>query len=338
MHQPYLHVTMMPRRTHLTSSRWPAFPLALALLLSSTPTLAQTLAPSQQTEWDHQREEGKSASQAGQWQKARDAYHAAWQLKQDWKLAANLGRAEFQVGRYRDAAEHLAYCIREAPPGLSREAPAEWNALRDLLQKARGKVEALAITVEPAGAEVVVGGVVVGRAPLRDPVFVEPGMVTIEARMAGYATGRVSLTAGAGKEEAVKLVLAAPVSVPVKVVEQPAGVERPRVSGKQLAGFVAAGVGVVGLGIGGVTGIMALGKYGETWNGCSRSAAHCPQENTDAARAGTALTAASTTAFALGLVGAGVGTYLLWTTWPRRGSVGLTTLPGGGGLTVTSAF
>lgn len=293
----------------------------------STPALAQpsSLTPAQQTELAKHRDEGKAASKANLWDKARDAYKAAWQLKRDWKTAANLGRAEFQLGKHRDAAEHLTYAIREAPPSLAQEAPAEWNVLREMLQRARAKVGALNIAVEPAGAEVQVGGLPVGKAPLQAPVFVEPGQVAIDARAPGYAVGKVSVSAVGGEEESVKLVLAWD-----KSAERQGGMSR-----KRQAGFVAAGVGVAGLAVGTVTGIFALIKHHDAWK-CG--ALGCNQSNYDAADAGKKLTAASTVAFALGLAGGGVATWLLWTTWPRKSSVGLTILPGGGGLTVNSSF
>jgi hypothetical protein len=234
----------------MTSSPALLLVLAFAIVLPSAPAFAQSsaLTPGQQTEWDKKREEGKAASQANLWNKARDAYRAAWQIKQDWKVAANLGRAELQLGKHRDAAEHLAYAVREAPPSLAQDAPAEWNALRDLLQTAQNKVGRLSITVEPVGAEVVVAGLPVGIAPLSGPVFVDSGTVAVDARAPGYVVGSVSVNAGAGKEETVRLVLvlmpaAAPTPLAKPVESRAAG----GMSGKRLAGIVIGGVGVAGL-------------------------------------------------------------------------------------------
>jgi hypothetical protein len=182
---------------------------ACALPPPPAPLAAPALTPAQEAEWEKKRAEGKAAAQSFQWAKARDAYAKTWAIKQDWKLAANLGRAELNVGKHRDAAEHLDYFMREAPPNLATETPDEWKELRDMLAKARVKVGALVITVEPAGAEVPVNGLPVGKAPLPGPVFVEPGAVVVEARADGYALGNASVKAVAGKEEAVRLVLTA---------------------------------------------------------------------------------------------------------------------------------
>lgn len=166
-----------------------------------------TLTPAQQIEWDKRRAEGKTAAQAFQWAKARDAYQKAWAIKQDWKVAANLGRSELNLSKHRDAAEHLTYALREAPQSVATEAPEEWNDLREMLARARARVGALVINVEPAGAEVLVNGLPVGKAPLPGAVFVEPGPVVVEARAAGYALANASMKVAAGKEEPVRLVL-----------------------------------------------------------------------------------------------------------------------------------
>ena len=73
--------------------------------------------------------------------------------------------------------------------------------------KARAKVGALAITVDPPGAEVLVNGLSVGKTPLQDVVFVDPGPVFVEARLAGYTSRKDSRTLAPGKREDVKFLL-----------------------------------------------------------------------------------------------------------------------------------
>ncbi len=112
------------------------------------------------------------------------------------------------MGKHLDAAD-LEYAVREAPKNLATDAPDEWAALRELYDKARAKVGALVINVEPAGAEVLVNGLAVGKAPLPGPVFVLPGAVTVEARAEGFALGSAPTQAVAGNEQKVSLALAA---------------------------------------------------------------------------------------------------------------------------------
>ncbi|MGZ3681168.1 MAG: PEGA domain-containing protein [Ktedonobacterales bacterium] len=117
------------------------------------------------------------------------------------------------MGKYRDAAEHLDYALREAP---ADKRVALREQAQGMLNEARAKVGALRIGVSVPGAEVLVGGKVIGKAPLRAAVYVEPGPVVVEARLDGYAGAREARTAGAGVEEHIDLVLSkeglAPVS------------------------------------------------------------------------------------------------------------------------------
>jgi hypothetical protein len=149
-------------------------------------------------------EEGAKASKAGQLEKARDLYVRAWRLNQMWQIAMSLGRVEFLLGRYRDAAEHLEFARRAAEP---EKREGVLKATQEMVEKARSKVGVLNVTVNPPGAEVLVDGKVVGVAPLAGPVFVEPGMVFVEARREGYAGVRAAQTAKAGIEDLVILTL-----------------------------------------------------------------------------------------------------------------------------------
>lgn len=73
-------------------------------------------------------------------------------------------------------------------------------------------------------------------------------------------------------------------------------------------GWVLAGTGVVGLGVGGFFGLRAISRWNEREDGC---VAGCtPEAKTAGDEAGTAATI-STVGFGVGLVAVGVGTYLL---------------------------
>jgi hypothetical protein len=192
-----------------------ALGLSAALLVFAPGACAQTpppappvpAAPTPEALADAKRfyDEGVKAADASQWETAREQFLSSWRIRQHWKIAANLGRAEMKLNRYRDAAEHLTFFLREAPP----EVPAEdRKATQQMLDKAKAKVGALTIRVNLPGAEVVVDGQVVGNAPLPGPVFVDPGQVFVEARLEGFARSRVGKVAVAGKEEMVSLQLA----------------------------------------------------------------------------------------------------------------------------------
>jgi hypothetical protein len=67
-----------------------------------------------------------------------------------------------------------------------------------LLDEALTKVATIKLKVAKAGADVLVNGVMIGRTPLLDPIFVEPGSCVVEARLEGYDAVKRSLTVAAG--------------------------------------------------------------------------------------------------------------------------------------------
>src|SRR5262245_42812519 len=96
---------------------------ALLLLVPTTPVWAGPPpgpgpAPAQQKEADRLYEQGRKAAKAEQWSKASDLYLQAFRIDHHWKIAASLGHAEVQAGKYRDAAEHLTFALGAAPATL----------------------------------------------------------------------------------------------------------------------------------------------------------------------------------------------------------------------------
>jgi len=202
---------------------------ALLVLGPSAPACAQPpppeakvrLSPEAEEEGMRLYDEGRKVAGTGQWEKARELFMQAFALKRHYQIAAALGRAEVQLGKYRDAAEHLSWAIQQG--GAEMDA-AQRKAFPEMLEKARGRVGVLSISVDPPGAEVVVNGRSMGTAPLPGPVFVDAGPVIVEVRLEGYAPVRESRVALPGKEDAVRVALrkvaaVVPLApVPVKVV------------------------------------------------------------------------------------------------------------------------
>ncbi|WP_437864089.1 PEGA domain-containing protein [Sorangium sp. So ce363] len=156
---------------------------------------------------------------------------SAWELNPTFDVAYNLGNTKYQLKKYREAAEHLSFALRNWP--LVKTVAKLKPTAEQRLAESRAQVGALRVTVSAAGAEVLVDGKAVGRAPLEGEVFVEPGEHRVEARLEGYAP--VSQTVKSAKGETTDAGLA---MVPVKSEAQVAGA-------KTEGG--AAGAGVVGL-------------------------------------------------------------------------------------------
>lgn len=163
---------------------------------------APAAAPDPTAEVKKRFESGLAAASAKNWKKAAEEFGKAYELKPLPQIAGNLGEAELNLGRYRDAAEHLEKFLRED----SGATPAEKKAAKDWLDQAKRKIVTFEITVAVPGADVLVDGKVVGKSPLpMKGVYVEPGKHTVEAR-AGEATDEKTDTYEAGWTRVIKLV------------------------------------------------------------------------------------------------------------------------------------
>jgi PEGA domain len=149
------------------------------------------------------------------WGEAEAAFAAAWALNPSFDVASNLGAAQFQLGKYRDAAEHLAFALRQWP---LIGGPTRRQIALDRLRECRKHVGALGIRASTAHVEVQVDGHAVGATPLDLEVFVEPGRHVVEGRLEGYEAARqeVDATVGAGMTVTLSMVATPAVQAPVK--------------------------------------------------------------------------------------------------------------------------
>ncbi len=210
-------------------------------------------------------QEGNAAVKLHQWQKAYDAYLAAWRQKPHWQVAGSLGQVELKLGKNRDAALHLSLFLREAKD----VPPEEMKHVREWLEQARTKIAVLTIGGAPPGAEILLDGLKVGQAPLREEVYVEPGKHVVEGRLGQCAaTSEVDLAAGSAKDVALRCaspesarlggVAASPAVAPA---DAPLGAKR---SSARSTAILIAGSGVtaaaLGLGIASVAVFTARGN------------------------------------------------------------------------------
>jgi hypothetical protein len=143
--------------------------------------------------------EGVAFAKREQWPRAYSAFLEAWKLKEHPQIALNLGRAEMELGKHRDAFAHLRYVLDHGEPGSP-----DMKLAREWLTEVEKKVGRLAITVDAAGAEVLVDGVSQGTSPLAGAVIVDPGKHEIEIRRPSGSETRIVEVAGGGTAE-VKL-------------------------------------------------------------------------------------------------------------------------------------
>lgn len=186
---------------------------------------------------------GNSLSREGKIPEAIEAYAASFENEETYPVAANLGSLELALGRYRDAAEHLAFAIRMCPPEAS---PATKAALAQRLGQAKERIGVLEIRVEIDNAEVTLDDKAIDWLDLREETFVNPGVHTIVATRAGYTADRKTVEVKAGARINVKLVPSALLSAPAAL---PATLPAESDGGKSVpflvVGASAATVGVV---------------------------------------------------------------------------------------------
>jgi tetratricopeptide (TPR) repeat protein len=240
--------------THL-----PAILLAAALLAASAPSSAQqptTSAMSAAAAVEKADELYRQGNEAYKQNKLKDAhgfYIEAWKLKKSYDIAGNLGAVELAIGLPRDAAEHLLHSLRQFPANGKPEARAR---TKQWLEDALKQIGTLVIKVNVDGADVLVDGKNVGKAPLSDEVFVDAGARKIEARLEGYEPAKQELQIAKGGTQEVSLKLTK-IIAPPPVTGGAGG--RPARS----IPIIVAGAGVAAIALGtGIGSIVVAGSKG----------------------------------------------------------------------------
>lgn len=145
------------------------------------------------------------AAKVGDWPKAYEAMQEAYSQKQTYDVLGNLGTAELQLGKARDAAEHLWRSLSNFPVVGKPEAK---KVTEDFFAKAAAQVGTIRLKVSPASARVMVGNRVYTADDYRERVFVEAGDVMVSAGdVAGYVSQQQKVHVDKGKTMDVELAL-----------------------------------------------------------------------------------------------------------------------------------
>ncbi|WP_437623729.1 PEGA domain-containing protein [Sorangium sp. So ce1151] len=143
----------------------------------------------------------------GKYAEAEAALQSAWELNPTFDVAYNLGNTEYKLKKHREAAQYLSFALRHWP--LMKAAAKLKVTAEQRLAESRAQVGAVRVTVGVAGAEVLVDGKAVGRAPLEGEVFVDAGEHRVEARLEGYAPVSETVKVAKGGSAEVALAIAA---------------------------------------------------------------------------------------------------------------------------------
>lgn len=150
---------------------------------------------------------GAEHYKAQRWAEAEKAYREAWSIQKTYDIATNVAQVLFKQGKHREAATFFAFALKNWP--LSGK-PEMRELARQRFADARAKVGALLIRVNMPGAEISVNGISVGVSPLEDEVFVDPGELSVEAKLADHEPQKKSLLLLPGGAETVEMNLVKP--------------------------------------------------------------------------------------------------------------------------------
>jgi hypothetical protein len=146
---------------------------------------------------------GRAARERGDLAYAFELLSDAWSRRKTHDVAASLAQVEYELGRVRDAAEHLAYACEHLPASAD---PARVERLFTALEQIKRKLVTLSLVVEPNTADVSLDGRSLGLAlALPKEVFADPGSISLSAELEGYAHWQTTLRGEAGDQKDIRV-------------------------------------------------------------------------------------------------------------------------------------
>lgn len=267
-------------------------------------------------------DEGNAALNSGQYVEALAKFREAHSVFPSPKLLLNIGTTLRQLGRNAEAAtvyeQYLAHPERD---------PARVPELEALIAQIDQTVAVVVIQCRTVGAVVRVDGQIVGLGPMNKRMRVEPGDHTVLSAKAGLRDGVATLRLGPREQRSVAIEPAAQA-----VVRQVAGSTGDT---QRVAGFVVAGVGLLGLIGGAITGGLAVAREDEASDHCSTDdEAVCDADAVSLTAEATNFGTAATVLLVVGGVTAGAGIVIALTAPRDESTVGRSgpaspALPGG---------
>lgn len=281
---------------------------------------------------DDQFRRGREEQNRGNCQKALEYFRASHALKPQRGTLLNMGLCEKQLGQLAKALQHLEEVLPQLPSGDDRR-----DIVRENLTELKAKVPWLRIVLTanaPVGTIVTYDDSELEPTMIGTDIPVDPGKHVLVVEAAGLPNRRYEVMIEEGKRQTLRV---EPGVLPKPVVIKE---EAPHSKGKFIAGFIVGGVGVAGIMGGAITGAMALKNHSAAEKACP-SHDGCSDEILTLARQGETLSTVSTAAFAVGVVGLGIGLPLVLTNsraFQKAPTVGFAVSPYGATVGVSGAF
>ncbi|KYG05311.1 hypothetical protein BE21_41555 [Sorangium cellulosum] len=289
-------------------------PLALVLcsLAAAAPAAAQDSAAAEALF-----NQGLADMEAGRYEAGCKAIAESHRLEPKLGALFTLATCESRWGRIAAASAHfgeyLAQVEQLPPEQKSRQGdrPKVARQERDRLAPLVPELSLALPPGAPTGTVVKRDGGVVDGAALGASVPVEPGEHVVSTQAPGGSVWETRIQLAQGEKKRVELQVNGAEAAPAGGA-----------SGRRTAVYVAGGVGVAGLVLGGITGALTLGRKSIVEKHCgsgigSSDETACDQIGLDAAESASATGLVSTIGFGVGLAGLGAAA-VLYLTEPKQ--------------------
>jgi hypothetical protein len=144
--------------------------------------------------------QGVELRKQGKEQQSLPLLQRAYQLSRTPQTAGLLGLSEMAVGQGADAERHLSEALATpSDPWVTENN----DVLTQALTRLQSEMGEVIVAGGPRGAELRVNGTDVGQLPLKEPLRIPEGPVTVELRKAGYLTASRSIMVRGGQREEV---------------------------------------------------------------------------------------------------------------------------------------
>jgi hypothetical protein len=177
--------------------------LALGLFLAVVAPAAHALADAREEAAEHFKR-GADLYDDEDFRAALIEFRRAYALAPNFKVLFNIGNVQYQLGDYAGALKTLQQYLDEGGPRIEADRRA---AVENDIERLKQRVAYLAITVDVAGATILVDDVEVGTTPLSEPVAVSAGRRKISARKSGHREDQKVLDLAGGDRQDLTLVL-----------------------------------------------------------------------------------------------------------------------------------
>ena len=275
--------------------------------------------------------QGAQAFEAGDYARASDFFRRAHELVPAPSIALLRARSLAKLGQLLEAIDIYEQTARfklpdDAPEAYSQAVETARNEMEDVRHRLpRLKVVLIGVSSsEPA--QVSMDDKTTPDALLGVERPINPGSHRLEARVGGQLRASRELSIVEGQSYLVELDVRPP-APPPKPIVPPAPVSNTHPhSWQKTGGYVALGVGALGLGIGTYTGIVALNRKSDLDSVCKPN---CPPSSADDIDAFRSNRTISYVSFGVGIAAAATGVALLVLGKPSEEHLAIRALPGG---------